>query len=483
MRSLVEKLRTFSHSPLATLLLFLCAYATAVLEQPALGVCLMGAVVCLYCIGQDDVLPLILPLLLIYGLSFLCPSDAWLAWLGVPCGVALVYRMVVNLRGIRLGPAFPALVATSLAVLLGGLGSITAEEYFAPNALFIVLGLSFMLVAFYLLLRGSLLRPRSYDVADYVSLVMYVAAAFVSFLLLRVFLLHPDLLEQPDGLVERMEAYMAWRNGASNLVILCLPFIFYYARRHGPWHLLSAVAFYAIGAFSGARAFILCGAVLLAAGFFYCAYGHRRVMITLLVAALLGMVSAVLLREQILYFVEHILCFRLDRDYHDEARYKLFLRAIEDFCHAPLFGRGIGYTGNDDIYPLLSVGADAARWRVHWYHCLLPQIFGSLGLVGILTYTYQLVVRLRLFWRAKHTPFLSALFLAYLCSLGYSMLDPGIFSPMPFAILTVLVITLLEVQPAGEREPRGRERAEQRGGSEWQPGGLSEPERDRAFSS
>lgn len=453
MHAFAEKLRAFAHSPLATLLLFLCAYAAAILERPAIGICLMVAVACLYCVMQDDVLPLLLPLLLIYGLSFLCPSSPYLAWLGLPCGAALVYRMVANLRPFRPGPAFPALVATSLAVLLGGLGSITAEEYFAPNALFIVLGLSLMLIAFYLLLRGSLLRPRDYDVADYVSLVMYAAAVFVSFLLLRVFLLHPDLLEEPNGLVERLEAYMVWRNGASNLVILCLPFIFYYARRHGLHHLLAAVAVYVIGAFSGARAFILCGAVLLLAGFFYCAYGHRRTICALLALAVLALFGAFLLREQILYFIEDVLCFRLDRDFHDEARYKLFLRAIEDFCHAPLFGRGMGYTGNDDIYPLLSVEADAARWRVHWYHCLIPQIFGSLGLVGVFAYGYQLFVRLRLFWRAKRTPFLVTLFFTYACSLGYSMLDPGIFSPMPFAILTVLTVTLLEVQP----KRRGKE--------------------------
>ena len=454
MKTFAQQVHRFSVSDLSMLLIFLFAYACAVLEMAAVGICLLSLLVTLYCLCHDDIVPMILPLLLMYGLSFLCPASVWLAWLGIPCGGALVFCMVKNLRGIRLGRTFPALVATSLAVLLGGLGSITAEEYFAPGALFNVLGLSLIVVAFYLFLRGSLTRPRDYDVADYVSRSMYVCALFIAFLLLRVFLMHPEELANLDKLIERMEYYMGWRNGASILLILCLPFIFYYARKHGPLHLLSALFVCLMGVLSGSRAFIVGGAMIMVLGILY--YAYRRPLLRGVICSLL-VASAVLLfcyRGPVLAFVDRVLCFHYSADYHNEVRYKLFVRAFEDLRHTPIFGRGLGYIGNDDLYPLLDVTAEAARWRVHWYHSLIPQVVGSFGTVGILAYGYLLVLRLREFFTVRRTAFAGMLMIAYFAALAYSMFDPGIFSPFPFAILHVMVATLIEVQPRREKSVR-----------------------------
>jgi hypothetical protein len=448
MKKFANKVYRFSCSDLSTLLLFLTCYACAVLEIPAVGICLMAAVACLYCVCHNDVLPLILPLLLIYCLSFLCPSDVWLVFLGIPCGAALVFNLWKNRRTMRPGRTFPGLVATAAAILLGGLGSITVEEYFDPDALFIVLGLSVMLVAFYFLLRGSLVQERTYDMGDYVARTMYVCAVFATFLILRVCVSHPEILDGGlDGFVERLELLIVWRNGASNLAMMCLPFIFYYARKHSAWHLIPAVLVYVVVACAGSRAALLLGGLMVFAGFLYYASGRRILMGSILTVSALVVAFAICFREPLVYFVQEVLCFRLDRDYHDEARYKLFIRAIEDFRHAPIFGRGMGYTGNNDLYNLITVGDEASRFRVHWYHCLLPQIFGAMGTVGILAYGYQLLLRLRELWTAQRSAFLGTLAITYFGVLAYSMLDPGIFSPMPFAILTVLLVALIEVQP------------------------------------
>jgi hypothetical protein len=276
---------------------------------------------------------------------------------------------------------------------------------------------------------------------------MYACAVFISFLLLRVFLMHPEELTKLDKLIERMEYHMVWRNGASNLLILCLPFIFYYARKHGPLHLLSALFVCLMGILSGSRAFIVVGTMVMVLGILY--YAYRRPLLLGVICSLL-VAAAVLLfcyRGAVLEFVDRVLCFHYSKDYHDEARYKLFVRAFEDLRNAPIFGRGLGYVGNDDLYPLLDSTAEAARWRVHWYHCLIPQIVGAFGTVGILAYGYQLVLRLREFFTARRTAFVGVLMITYFAALAYSMLDPGIFSPFPFAILHVMVAALIEVQP------------------------------------
>ena len=49
--------------------------------------------------------------------------------------------------------------------------------------------------------------------------------------------------------------------------------------------------------------------------------------------------------------------------------------------------------------------------------------------------------------RVRRTAYTGALILSYVVALLYSQIDPGIFSPMPFGLLVVLTIALLEAEP------------------------------------
>lgn len=455
LKKLAENIYRFSYTELSTLSLFLFAYACVVLELSPLGICVLAAYICLLCLVSGDVLPTLLPMLLIYCLAFFCSASVWLVFLGIPCAVALFYRLWRNRATMRPGKTFFGLVAVAVAVTVGGLGSISAEEYFSPGSLYVMLGLGLVAVALYLLLKGSLALPRSYDVGDYVSGAMYACAVFVAFLILRAFLMNPDVLVGQDQVVDKLGKIIAtWRNGAANLGVMLLPFIFYYARRHSAWNLLSAVAVFVVIALAGARAAIVIGAVMLLLGLLYFSYRRPVARTIILLAVLVCAVLALVLHKPLLAFAEDFLCISLEGyDVRDEARYKLFKRSIEDFQHSPLFGRGFGYTGNADIYsPTREPDLNAARWRVQWYHSMIPQLIGSMGIVGVLAYGYQFILRLRALFTVRRTAYTGALALAYVGVLLYSQLDPGIFSPMPFALVTVLLFALIEAEP--EREKR-----------------------------
>ncbi len=450
LKHLAQKLSDFSTTPLATTCLFLLTYAAVILSCPAIGISLLVLYITLLCLYNEDVLPIVFPLFLIY---FIClvnygTANVWLVWLCLPCGLSIVYRMVKNRRALRPGETFFGLLAVSAALLCGGIGSITAAEYFSPGALYTVFGLSALVIFFYFFLRCGMAAPRRYHVGDYISTVMYLGAVFVAFLLLRVFIMHPEILDGRDAVVHRLEQLIPWRNGASNFGIVALPFIFYYARRHSPWHLLSAVLIYASISLAGARAAIVVGALMLLLGFFYFSY-QRPILRAVIVVSLLALcIVALVFLQPILTFFEDFLCISFDNaDFRNESRYKLLLRAVQDFCDAPIFGRGLGYTGNADLIESGLAGSTATdRLSIYWYHSLIPQIMGSMGIFGLLAYGYQLFLRLRAFFTARRTPFVGALFLAYIGILVYSMLEPGIFSPLPFALLTVLLIVLLEQQ-------------------------------------
>ena len=81
-----------------------------------------------------------------------------------------------------------------------------------------------------------------------------------------------------------------------------------------------------------------------------------------------------------------------------------------------------------------------------WYHNLIAQILGSMGLVGAVGYGWLFYDRVRLLWRKRSRTTL-AFALAYFAMLLISMTNPGMFCPMPNALLMVAMFVVVERQP------------------------------------
>jgi hypothetical protein len=237
-----EKVQRFALSETYSVLVFLIAYACVVFEKHAIAFCAMMLVLILVCAFCDDILPMMLPLLLLFCVALLNAKQVteldWLFYIFIPTGsAALIYRFVRGAHTLRLGRSFYSIVAITLGVTLGGLGSITAAEYFSLPSLYHVLGLGALMIPVYLFLKSAADVKRDYDVADKVSGAMYLAAAFICFMILRIFVAYPDVWEQGSELIDTVVRHAPWRNSAAALVVMMLPFIFYYARRHHPIHL------------------------------------------------------------------------------------------------------------------------------------------------------------------------------------------------------------------------------------------------------
>lgn len=77
-----------------------------------------------------------------------------------------------------------------------------------------------------------------------------------------------------------------------------------------------------------------------------------------------------------------------------------------------------------------------------FYHNSLLQILGSMGLMGLAAYGTLLWGRVRLLLRGGEAAHLVGLF--YLGMQLTSLTNPGLFCPLPSAMLTVLVFAVLE---------------------------------------
>ena len=126
----------------------------------------------------------------------------------------------------------------------------------------------------------------------------------------------------------------------------------------------------------------------------------------------------------------------------NNARMDLLKRMLSDFKHNPIFGVGIGYTGNSDIY-------SPVKGAMNWYHMWFAQVIGGLGIVGILAYGYQLVDRVRIFFANRNSIHMTC-FLSYVGLFLMSQVNPGEFCPVPYAMLAVTYFVMME-KPEDDR--------------------------------
>ena len=129
-------------------------------------------------------------------------------------------------------------------------------------------------------------------------------------------------------------------------------------------------------------------------------------------------------------------------DKDKEPRVAMLLNLLDIFKEKKIyiFGHGIGFTGNTDHY-------NPVKGAMHWYHMIIPQIVGSMGIVGIISYSYQFFLRCyTLIVSFIHADkFMTcALGLSYFGVLLMSMLNPGLFCPIPYTLLAVLIFAVID---------------------------------------
>ncbi|MBR3439794.1 MAG: hypothetical protein IKH13_09865, partial [Clostridia bacterium] len=136
---------------------------------------------------------------------------------------------------------------------------------------------------------------------------------------------------------------------------------------------------------------------------------------------------------------------RFDSDMiNKDPRTGFIRRAVEDYRACPVFGRGIGYMGNRDIYP-------SRKFAANWYHSAPFQVIGSFGSLGILAFGYQFIRRNIIFW-SKITYFSLAVFISYIGMFLMSLVNPGEFCPVPYELMIVVMFALIERHCPQNRE-------------------------------
>lgn len=350
-------------------------------------------------------------------------------WLLPPVALLVLSHFFIYKIKFKKGSCFYGILATSAAVTLGGVGIITAKEYFSPVSLFYIFMLGFAMLIIYMYMNYALKIRESYVFSErfaklMVSIIIMLCICLVEEYVSRL----PELKDGFDILP------FQWRNNGSTMLMLAMPFAFYLSAKKFGWFFVGMLAYAAI-IFTGSRGGMIFGLIELGICFsamFFLDKHHRPLICTIFVVCL---IAAFLLRHFLFDIVSYTIQ-RLLNPAENAIRLELIPRGIEDFKANILFGRGIGYMGNSDVHK-------NAEFTLCWYHCSPVQVIGSFGIAGIAAYGLLLFQRIKTL--AKNPTFFNIMmFISYIGLEMMSFVNPGIFVPFPYLFLITIYFVIME---------------------------------------
>ena len=429
------------------MLLFAVAAVFAVFELNVLGVLVFACIVGVTLVICDDLLATFMPFMLVCLVASKCYNSYSIFIQYVPLGIVLIvclilhfvlYRKMLSFKGSLTG----SMLFVSVAVTLGGIGFISKEEYFSGVSLFNIFALGFGMVLLYGIFYTHLNVRKSYSLIEKVTLIMVISGCFASLVTIAFYMVNIN-----EVLETRTLLYMQWRNNYSTFLMLCIPFAFLRGNKQ-PYSIVLGFVFYFCILLTGSRGGLVFGAVeMLMCCALFILYDRRRRLTYITICVCIVFALLIFSSEFISFFGSTI-----DRllsaingvliGEQQEVRYYQYMRGIGDFLEHPIFGTGIGYMGNRDVY----AGAD---FSIAWYHCSPIQVAASFGIVGIAAYSYQFIRRMILLWK-KPTMFNMTVFLSYVSLELMSLVNPGIFSPIPYLLIVTMFFAIVERCNEGE---------------------------------
>lgn len=409
-----------------------------------------GTVVLAYITGfcflfSGDLFVMLTPAMFTYLIAMRCYNslDDFMSiiWLAIPLVAIALFNIIVyfNKPTIK-GTQFKPMLLTSIAVTIGGVGFIPAKEYFAGPALYHMLGMGFGMLLLYCFFYSKIEAAKNeddYSLIDKLTKLMVIVGLFASFMVFTHYIFNIDRVIDEGGIF-----YIRWRNNASTILMITMPFAFLMGNKKS-YATIFAFIFYLAMLLTGSRGGMVFGSIeLVMCIVMFILYDRRRRLAYAIICGCFLFVALIYF-PQITEFLNNTLqrLFKVLNEFlmggkDTETRVRHYARGVEDFLNHPIFGTGLGYMGNRDIFKN-KPGA------LCWYHCEPIQIAASFGIIGLVTYGYQFIKRMTLIWK-RATLFNMTIFLSYLSLELMSLVNPGILCPMPYLLLVIIFLIIVE---------------------------------------
>lgn len=429
-----EYLNSYLFYALETLLA--CLFVAFRLEFA--GLIFFLCLVCVILLICEDIMPTTLPFLLICAMAtnFYDSFDLFFPYIiYAPIVVfCVVYHFIAYRKPWQTGDSLKGLFAVSAALVFGGVGRFSFMEYM--RGAYYVFGLGFGMIVTYMLMKSQFFVHRDYDFKTKFAVIMTCWGLLCSVMIVCGYVkLHLKL-------VTALVPYGLSSNNLSTMLMFAMPFPLFLAKKRKPFALLT-VLFYVMAVLTTSRGGLIMGGfefVVCVVVWFKAQTKKARIISACVFAASLILCVA-LVGETVWDIIDRrIIGVNV---FETDSRWKMLWQGFNRFKKNPLSGFGL----LDDS---MSYGPNRKKGSLTWYHMMIPQVFGSMGLAGVAAYGYQFFGRIKLIFKKK-TAWTVVLGLSYLGILAMSQVNPGEFCPLPFQLLTVLLFVFLENEHTTKR--------------------------------
>lgn len=363
----------------------------------------------------------------------------------VPPAICLIIHFVkFPLKHFNFGRLFLPLCFVITALFLGGLLSPYVSAY--KEGLLYTIPLGPVLLTIYLYFANYIEYPEDFDVKRYFAFILCLVGFIACFEFLYYY---HNFIVLENNVFSNSELGCGNVNMVGTVLLIAIPAVCYLGVKSNNVYpyIITVLAFYFIifltgsdGSLGVAVAFLPILALLV----FMRTKGKNHNRFTLVV--FLAISSAICLGLLIIFKDKtYLITDLIDKAKNsDSGRTDLYLDAVRIFLENPLFGAGFGYH-NHQLYAPVGAGG----LRLYNSHSTLFQVMGSLGLVGLGTYTYYFYSRFAVFMQNNKdfNTFACASFIMCSC---YGFVDTVEFSTIPTMILLTFLVLITEFNNAEE---------------------------------
>lgn len=401
------------------------------------GAIAFGWLICVLLVFCEDIISTTFPILVltIFLTRMYDSYDIFIKYkyMAIPVIFSLLFHFVVYRKKITIGPSFWGICAVAVAVSLGGFMSVSANDYFRAVNLYYVIGLGVGAVVFYLLAKSQLIERDYYNLKEKFLVILYLMGVFACFIVLRAHLIYLDEIIENKTIVYYIDSMIISTNNIATFLMFALPVPFYFSLKNKV-HLLSGYAFFLCLLLTGSRSAMLMGIIEFVFCLAYiCIFDKEKRILNSIVSLATLVLGGIILYRYIWFFGPDSL---FSSDILGDDRYKLLQRSLTDFKTSPIFGKGLAYSGNTDIYT-------PKTFAMNWYHMFPSQVIGSFGALGIIAYLFNIVSRLAIILK-KFDPYVWVLGVSYIGIFLMTMINPGEFCPLPYGMLAVALFIFAE---------------------------------------
>ena len=354
----------------------------------------------------------------------------------LPAICLIIHFIRFPLKHFNFGRLFLPLCVVTVALFLGGVLSPYVTAY--AEGILYTIPLGPVLLIIYLYFANYVEYPEDFEIRQYFAFLLCLIGFIVSFEFLYYDYNH-NVLE--NNLFTNSEMGCGNVNMVGTMLLIAIPatcYLLVKADNVYPY-VLTVLAFYFIiykTGSDGCLGFACAFLPILAFFVFIRTKGknHTRFKyITLTTLILVILFLILLIVKEKTSFITDIINKAKNSD---SGRTALYNDAVRIFLENPLFGAGFGYHNHQLYSPVGSGGL-----RLYNSHSTLFQVMGSLGLTGLVAYTYYFYSRFRVLMD-NPSDFNLFLCISFIMCSCYGFVDTVEFSTIPtMIVLTLLILT------------------------------------------